>query len=140
MKKFINTAFFYLIIGLCCGVLFRELTKYCNFDGTTALSGVHTHLLVLGAFLFLILTLFEQNFKISDEKNFEKFYIFYNIGLMLFTIMSLIRGVTQVLYTEVSNALNSSISGVAGIAHILIAIELIRLFIILKKRCDIIKN
>lgn len=134
MKKVINTSFVYLILAMIGGVFYREFTKFNDFTGQTTLSVVHTHLLVLGVFFFLILALFIKNFpNILENKKFDKFYIVYNISVILFTVMLLVRGVVQVLGTSLSTGLNASISGIAGVSHILLAASLIYFFVILKK-------
>lgn len=35
MKKMINTAFVYMILGLVAGVFYREFTKFMGFEGLT---------------------------------------------------------------------------------------------------------
>ncbi|MGL5648848.1 MAG: DUF2871 family protein, partial [Clostridium sp.] len=62
MKKIFNTSMLYLLFGLLGGVFFREFTRMSDFTGITRLSVVHTHALILGFFLFLILVLFEKSF------------------------------------------------------------------------------
>ena len=47
--------------------------------------------------------------------------------------MLVVRGITQVLAINISKGLNASISGVAGIWHILIAIGFISLVLSFKK-------
>ncbi len=134
MKKVINTSFVYLILAMIGGVFYREFTKFNDFTGQTTLSVVHTHLLVLGVFFFLILALFIKNSpNILENKKFDKFYIVYNISVILFTVMLLVRGVVQVLGTSLSTGLNASISGIAGVSHILLTASLIYFFVILKK-------
>ena len=44
-----------MIIGLVSGFYYRELTKAHDFTGDTQLALVHTHTLILGMFMFLIL-------------------------------------------------------------------------------------
>lgn len=133
MKKLINTSFVYFILAMIAGVFYREFTKFYNFTEKTTLSVVHTHLLTLGMFLFLILAaLFKDNIKLSDNKKFKRFYIFYNISLPFFAIMFIIRGIFQVLSIELSATINAIISGFAGISHIFMLISFILLFISLK--------
>lgn len=52
MKKYINTAFIYLIASLSAGVFYREFTKLNDFTAPTVLSVSHVHLFVLGTVLF----------------------------------------------------------------------------------------
>lgn len=59
--------------------------------------------------------------------------ILYNVGLGLTVIMMLIRGVTQVLATNLSTGFNAAISGMAGIGHILLGIGIVLLMMILLK-------
>lgn len=72
-RKLINTAFTYMIMGLLSGLFYREYTKFVGFDGTSTISVLHTHTLVLGMFFFLIASLFELRLKISKHKSFNKF-------------------------------------------------------------------
>ena len=57
MKRLLNTAIGYFIAASAAGVFYREFTKWNGFTGKTTLGFVHTHLFVLGMFLFLILAL-----------------------------------------------------------------------------------
>ena len=58
MKKILNTSMVYFVLAIAAGVFHREFTKFSGFTGKTVLGNVHTHLLVMGAFLFLIVALF----------------------------------------------------------------------------------
>lgn len=134
MKKMINTSFIYLILALVAGVFFREFTKLNGFTGKTALGVLHTHLFVLGVVFFLIFALLIKNFpQILENKGWNRFYLLYNISLLLFSIMLLVRGIVDVLGVNLSMAVNASISGIAGISHLLLAISFIYFFIILKR-------
>ncbi len=135
-RKLINTAFTYMIVGLLSGLFYREYTKFVGFDGTSTLSVLHTHTLVLGMFFFLIASLFELRLKISKHKSFNKFYITYNVGLILTTLMMLVRGLVTIQLESVSKGLDASISGMAGIGHIIITFGLMYFFKILR---DLVK-
>ncbi|MEG1859418.1 MAG: DUF2871 domain-containing protein [Christensenellaceae bacterium] len=130
MKKLLNISFIYAITALLGGVFYREFTKFNGFTGTTTLSIVHLHLLVLGMIVFLLLLIFEKLFDITQNKKFKPFLIFYNIGLLLMVIMLLIKGVTQVL----GGTSNAMLAGIAGIGHILLAVGIILLFVMLKQQ------
>ena len=52
MKKLINVSMIYMIAALVAGVFYRELTKFNQFTGKTTLSVTHTHLFILGVFVF----------------------------------------------------------------------------------------
>lgn len=133
MKKNLKVSFIYLLAGLAAGVFFREFTKFNHFDGMTALGTVHTHLLVLGMAVFLLLALFEQSLTLSASKKWKPFLAVYNIGLVIAAIMMLIKGVLQV-QGQTSTAM---IAGIAGAGHILIAIGFILLFLILFERVSV---
>lgn len=129
MKKLINTAFIYTILALVSGVFYREFTRSLEFSDRTALSVMHVHLFVLGSLVFLLLTLFEKEFKITKNKSFNKFFIVYNVGLIFMIAMFVWRGIDQVL------GLNGGamISGIAGISHIIFSIGIIMMFIVIRK-------
>lgn len=132
MKKLINISFIYFILAMVCGVFYREFTKFFNFTDKTTLSFTHSHLLTLGTILFLILSLFSINTDLLSHKKFKVFLRLYNISLPFMVIMMIIRGVIQVLNVNILSGINAAISGMAGIAHILMLVSFIILFIILK--------
>ena len=66
-------------------------------------------------------------------KSFRVFMWIYNIGVPLTAVMMLVCGVTQVLGLSLSSALSASISGIAGIGHILTGVGIVLLLISLKK-------
>lgn len=136
MKKIAKLSFFYSMLGIALGVFYREFTKIKGFTGQTVLSGLHTHVLVLGTFFLLIVLLLEKSFELTEDKKFNKFFIIYNIGLLLTVIMMAIRGCVQVLNLEISKAMDSSISGMAGLGHILMTIAYILFFLILLNRLN----
>ena len=133
MKKYLNYSLSYGVMGLMCGVYFREFTKIMGFTGITTLSKAHPHFLILGTMLFLIVALFSDRLDLEKDKTFALFMRIYNIGLPLTVLMMLIRGTLQVLGTPLSKGLNASISGIAGIGHILLGIGFILLIVSLKK-------
>ena len=94
MKKYINTAFVYAILGMIGGVFFREFTKFSDFFGQTSLSFVHLHLFALGMLFFLIVALFVKQFSIEKSKLFSWVYGLYNVGLVLTIGTFLWRGIT----------------------------------------------
>ncbi len=138
MKRLINTSIFYMFIALASGVFYREFTKFNDFTGVTSLSFTHVHAFMLGMFVFLILILFDKQFDITSNKKFNSFYYIYNIGLIGMITTLYVRGIVQVLEINTSSALNASISGVAGITHILLGIGVIQILFLLKNQ--ILKN
>ena len=133
MKKYINLALIYAVCALVAGVFYREFTKWNGFTGVTTLGKVHTHLFMLGMFLFLLVALFAQNHDLEGQKSFRLFMKVHNVGLPLVAITMIVRGVTQVLGTELSKGLNASIAGMPVIGPILVSIGIISLLLALKK-------
>lgn len=139
MKKYINIAFIYAIAAFVCGVFYREFTKLNGFTGKTTLAFTHLHLFVLGTFLFLKLAIFSQLTDVTEQKTFAWFLKLYNIGLPLMTITFFGRGIPQVLELSLSKGASSAISGIAGIAHIIITIAIVLFFMALRKSKFILK-
>ncbi len=136
MKKYINIAFYYAIFALASGVFFREFTKINGFTGKTTLSLIHTHSFLLGMVMFLLITALSKSFNFEGNKKFKFFFITYNIGVPITIIMLFVRGITQVLNLTLSKGANASISGMAGIGHILTGIGIILFFMSLKELAD----
>lgn len=88
---------------------------------------------------YLVLSLFENKFHISSLKGFKVFSIFYNAGLITTIALFLVRGITEVLATDISKALDSALSGIAGLGHIFLAVGLITMLLILNKASKNIK-
>ncbi|MDE7020540.1 MAG: DUF2871 domain-containing protein [Lachnospiraceae bacterium] len=132
-KRYFNMALVYAVIAMIFGVFYREFTKFSHFSGQTNLSVIHTHYFLLGMFFFLLLTLFEKNFAFSGQ-NTGKILLVYHLGLNITALGFLMRGLTQVWGTELSTGANASISGIAGIGHILTGVCLILLLLQIRKR------
>ena len=132
-KKFASLSLIYAIVAMVFGVFYREFTKFNGFEGDTRLSVIHTHYFVLGMLFFLVLMLIEKNFGISTQKNLGRFVFAYNIGINITGAAFLARGLTQVLQSELSKGADASISGVAGIGHIIMGVSLILILIKVKK-------
>ena len=133
MKKYLNISLIYAIAAMAGGVFYREFTKYNGFTGVTALGKVHTHLFLLGMLVFLVVALYGAHNDLQKLKTFRVFLWTYNIGVPLTAAMLLVRGVPQVLGMTLSAAVNASISGIAGIGHILTGIGIILLLLSLRK-------
>ncbi|MGM9589137.1 MAG: DUF2871 domain-containing protein [Faecousia sp.] len=133
MKKYLNISFIYAIAAMAGGVFYREFTKFNGYTGMTALGKVHTHLFLLGMLVFLVVALYAAHNDLAKVKTFRVFLWIYNIGVPLTAVMMLVRGVFQVLGTPLSAAVNASISGIAGVGHILTGVGLILLLLSFKK-------
>lgn len=135
-KLFIKLALFYSVLAMIFGVFYREFTKFNDFTGKTNLSVIHTHYFILGMFFFLILLLLERNFRFSEQKNIKGNIIIYQVGLNITGIAFFVRGLTQVIKPDISSALDASISGVAGLGHILIGISIILILLKVKRSVE----
>ena len=133
MKKYFTLSFIYLILALIGGVFYREFTKAFEFTGKTTLSIVHVHFFVLGVVLFLIIAILNHLINLEQNRGFKVFLILYNISLPFIAVMFLTRGITQVLDLSLSPAINSMISGIAGVSHFMLGGSFIFLFVLLIK-------
>ena len=135
-KKYANLSFIYAIIALVAGAFYREFTKYIGYTARTRMALVHPHFLVLGAFMFMIIALFSMNFKLENEKTFKTFFLSYNIGVVITAAMLFLRGLTEVMDWGDNKALDASISGIAGVGHIVLTVGFVFMFITLKRAID----
>ncbi len=83
--------------------------------------------------VFLLLLLLEKAFAFSDRRT-GKILAVYQVGLNITCLAFLVRGILQVLGTELSRAVDASLSGVAGIGHILLGVSLLLLLLQIRKK------
>lgn len=124
MKRYMNSALLYAILAMAGGVFYREFTKFNGFTAKTTLSVIHTHYFLLGMVFFLLLLLLEKNFSFTSVKT-GRVLAAYHIGLNLTAVMLAVRGVVQVQALTLSTGMNASISGIAGIGHILLGVSMV---------------
>ncbi|EKU45015.1 DUF2871 domain-containing protein [Staphylococcus massiliensis] len=134
MKRILYAFFTYTMLGLFSGFFYREFTVAHHFTGDSQLSIVHTHLLTLGMFMFLMLIPIEHLFKLSSYTLFNWFYYIYNIGVLTTIAMQFANGINTVL----GNEKNPALSGISGLGHIALTGAFIVLFFLLRQA--IIKN
>ena len=132
MKKYLNLALAYAVAAMAGGVFYREFTKLNGFSDVTALGKVHTHLFLLGTMVFLLVALFAAQGDLMKQKTFRVFLRVYNVGVPLTAVMMAVRGVMQVLGMSLSAGASASMSGIAGIGHILTGVGIILLLVSLK--------
>lgn len=133
MKRYANASLLYALIAMSGGVFYREFTKFSGFTGKTALSVVHTHYFLLGMVFFLLLLLLEKSFAFSGEKT-GCVLALYHVGLNVTGAALLVRGVAQVLALPLSRAMDASLSGVAGIGHLLLGVSMVLLLLRIRKK------
>lgn len=132
MKRCMNASLLYAILAMVGGVFYREFTKFNGFTARTTLGVVHTHYFLLGMVFFLLLLLLEKSFSFMETKT-KRVLTAYQVGLNLTAVMFVVRGVPQVLGTELSTGMNAAISGIAGIGHILLGISMVMLLLQVRK-------
>lgn len=137
MKRYMNSALLYAILAMAGGVFYREFTKFNGFTAKTTLSVVHTHYFLLGMVFFLLLLVLEKNLSFTGKKTGRVLAV-YHIGLNLAAVMLVVRGVTQVVGTNLSRGADAAISGMAGIGHILLGVSLVLL--LLQIRRDVVAS
>lgn len=81
---------------------------------------------------FLIVLALESIFKLSQQKLFNVFLWTYNIGLIVSSVMMAVRGWLQTQGGELSRAVDASVSGMAGVGHILLGVGIVLFFFNLK--------
>ncbi len=77
MKKIFYLSLFYLVFGLSFGVFYREFTRAMAFEGSTALSFVHPHILTLGFLFFILILILDKIFELSNFKYYTTFLYIY---------------------------------------------------------------
>lgn len=132
MTRLLNTAFAYILLGLASGLFYREFTKATDTIGThTQLNTLHTHLLVLGMVMFLLILGLDAIFSLTGRRSFTVFYWTYNVGLLLTVVMQGVRGVLT-LDGQDPAATTAAIPGMAGLGHMLLTVGLVALFVALR--------
>ena len=99
----------------------------------TNLSVIHTHYFLLGMFFFLLLMAVEKVFSFTGNK-VKKCLVFYQIGINITALGFLLRGLAQVLGTELSRGMDASISGIAGIGHLLTGVSMVLILLEIRKK------
>lgn len=122
----------YMALGLLSGLFYREFTKATDFPAGeySQLNTLHTHILVLGMIVFLVVLALDALFALSGRKAFTVFFWLYNAGLLVTLSMMVVRGILTVDgLTEAETT--AAIPGIAGLGHMMITGGLIALFIAL---------
>ncbi len=129
MKRILYAFMTYTMLGLFSGFTYRELTVHYEFTGSTQMSVMHTHLLTLGMFMFLMLIPIEKLFKLSSYYLFNWYFIIYNIGVIVTVTMQFLKGFKQIARQPIPD----SFAGFAGIGHVTITVGFILLFFLLRQ-------
>lgn len=116
-------------IGLASGLGYRELTRTLEFTGTTQLSVVHTHALVLGTIVGLLLLVLERLYTLSSDRRFTWMLWLWNIGLVLTATGLAAKGSLQVLESPAADS--PGLAGMSGMGHILLTLAFALMFLVL---------
>lgn len=128
-KLFVNAAV-YGVLGLTAGLFWRTYTHHMGMQESQHLAMLHTHILTLGFFFFLIVLGLEKLYKLSDHKKlFRMFYWHYAVGLAMTVVGMFAIGLMQANGKEESPAL----VGISGLGHILLTAGVIIFIFNLKK-------
>ena len=121
-RKIFISAATYGILGLAAGFFGRTYTHSMAMEDSSHLSVLHTHILALGFFFFLIALALEKLYSLSSQKKlFSAFFWAYSVGLATTVVSMLAIGVIQANGGEESKAL----AGISGLGHILITAGII---------------
>lgn len=115
-------------LGLLGGLGYRELTKAKGFDGETQLAVVHTHALVLGLVVMLLLLVLDRVFELSTSRWFGPGVWTYNAGVLITVVMQAVIGTRTVLGQPDDSA---ALAGISGTGHLVLTIGLVLLFLAL---------
>ncbi|MCD8792651.1 DUF2871 domain-containing protein [Staphylococcus gallinarum] len=128
MRRILYAFLIYTILGLLSGFYYRELTVAHHFTGDTQLVVVHTHTLILGMFMHLVLLPIEKVFKLSSYYLFNWFFVIYNLGVLATIGMMFMKGTYQVIGLKVPE----TFPGYTGIGHTTLTAGFILLFFLLR--------
>ena len=132
MKKLFHASFAYAIAGVLSGLYYREFTKVNNFTGESQLGLVHTHWLVLGFIVLLVVLMLEKVFAISAAapRLSAWFFWIWNAGVAVTGGMMLVKGT---LVVSGADAGSKALAGIAGTGHMLLTAGLVLHFLALRK-------
>ena len=135
-KKMYRISLFYILFGLVTGVVYREVSYRTGFTGTSMMSVVHPHAIILGGLIFLLLPVLMKNVASERKKSFQRFMWTYNTGLIITLGCMVARGMSQLLIKPFPGFVDHMVSGVAGIGHSILAIGICFLFYNLIKSAE----
>ena len=129
MRRLHLTAFGWMVFGVASGLFYREFTKLNDWpEGKpTQLGLVHTHTLVLGFLLLLVVMLLEKVFVLSRSRAFEWFFWLHNVGLAITAGAMIWHG----CLTVVGRSSTPMIAGIAGLGHMTLTAGMVLLFLAL---------
>lgn len=134
MLRLLYTSFAFAIIGVLSGFYYRELTKANDFTdrSATQLPLVHTHFLVLGFLVLLVVMVLERVLRLSGAapRLFGWFFWIWTAGVAVTGGMMAVKGT---LVVQGADASSPALSGIAGLGHILLTAGFVLLFLALRR-------
>lgn len=122
----LKTSYVFLVMGLIGGVFYREFTKFNTFTDGTVLSLLHLHAIAVG---FLGLSVLWLTLRHTDEtyitKRIELPFKLYAGGLYFMIVTFVVRGISQIVGKGYTPFPDAALSGVAGIAHLILGVGIV---------------
>lgn len=135
-KKLFRNAAVYGVLGIAAGLFWRTYTHHMGMEESKHLAMLHTHILTLGFFFFLIVLVLEKLYKLSAHKKlFRMFYSHYAVGLAMTVGAMFAIGIMEANGKEASAAL----VGISGLGHMFITAGVIMFIFNLKKALNVSK-
>lgn len=119
------------VVGLAGGLFYREFTKAYDFAGPTRLAVLHTHALVLGTVVFLLVLGLAKLFALEDVRLLRWFVAVWNVGLALMLATTAVKGMAQVAGSAVADG--PAFAGISGLSHVILTAGFVLLFWVLHR-------
>ncbi|MGL4950137.1 MAG: DUF2871 family protein [Anaeroplasmataceae bacterium] len=132
MKRLYFTFLSFLTASLLTEVVIlisTKIVKWSNIEsGRPFLAVVHTHLLILGVFFFLIQIILDKLFEITKHSKYNVFYYLFIVGVVCNVSLMLYKGFAQIFdfntikaITEAGSAISHTLTftGLAFFAYVL---------------------
>ena len=131
MKHYMNSSLLYAVLAKISSTFYREFTKIQRIrrPNHTLCS---TYPLLSARHGVFPATGVGKELSFTESKA-RRMLTVYHIGLNLTVVMLVVRGVTQVMGTELSRGSDAAISGIAGIGHILLGVSLVLLLLQIRR-------
>lgn len=128
MRLTLNLAASFTVLGLISGVAYRELGRYLEVPLTqpTSLATVHTHLLVLGSVVLLIVLALAGSFNIHKLQGYRLAVWVYALGVGWTAAFMAWKGVGQMRDTAFE--FSAGLAGASGLGHIILTVGFFMLF------------
>nr|WP_288832316.1 DUF2871 domain-containing protein [uncultured Corynebacterium sp.] len=131
MRKLFTAAAVYVVLGLAACLFYRSFTVATDHFEPTQLNTLHTHLLVLGTFFFLIALALDKVFGFSRQEGFMGWFIAHNVGIVWTTGFMMANGIVHTLSGP--EAWSEMWAGMSGLGHIILTVTFAWFFILLNK-------